>query len=83
MPDAAVSVAYASYALTHGSAERPRFTFVCKPRFEGAFAGDGVWRGALTGNGATHGCRLIATEIFHSTTVVGGVAGGSWKAKLG
>ena len=80
MANAAVTVADASDAFAHGTTEGAWLAFVGKPRFKGAFAGDGFWRCALAGDGAAHGRCLIAAKVFHSAAVVGGVTRGSREA---
>ena len=83
MSDAAVAVANTSDAFAHRSAEGPGLAFICEPWFEWTLAGNGFWRCTFTGYGATHGRGFVASKVFHTAAVVGGVTSGSGETKVG
>ena len=83
LSNAAVTITNTGDAFTHRSAEGTWLTLVREARLKGALTGDRIWRGAFTGNGATHCRSFIASKIFHAAAVVGGVTGGRWEAQVG
>ena len=83
MPDTAIAVTNTGHAFTHRPTESSWLTFVRKSWFEGAFAGDGFGGSTFAGYGTAHGRCLIASKVFHTAAVVGGVTSGGRETQAG